>query len=166
MLKCLLCVLIAMISLSTWAQVEDPSDRLPTNRVAVQPDADTRGMANPPLRSPVPAPPAYSPTYVPGNDNSPPPVAAPAPGAPVDPLLTLFDQGRKGMLGSCTIEAVNDPRTGCQFEVRVRGQVYPSHFPGMCSSDDMASRLGCNYGDQQKNVACILRQASLVGFCR
>ena len=166
MAKYLLIFVFACFSLGVFAQVEDPSNNIPTIHTPVHRDADTRGMANPPLRTSPPTPPPYTDTYTPTVDTTPPPLAPAVPGIPADPLMSLFDQGMKGQLGDCTIGPVKIQLESCLYEVRVRGNIYPSHYPDMCSSDDMASEIGCRLGDQRKNAACILNQAMLVGFCR
>lgn len=152
----------------------------PTIQVPVNRRADTEGMALPPVSRPMPVPPPYREGYRSTPDTTTPEPtipSAPQPGFPgarqsvvrdntaqVN-LLELFDKAYTGKLRDCSI-TVRRRRDACEYEVRVSGQVYPFHMPETCSSNQSAALVGCNYGNQRENAACILNQAMMIGYCR
>ena len=178
----LLCTLMLIGALTATAQThpetEDEVNANPTIAVPNNPRADTSGMANPPTTRPMPVPPPYSPNYRSTPDTTPAPSSSstPQPGFPnarlttvVSPtvnLLALFERAFTGKLRSCAIHATPRNRNGCEYEVIVNERNYPFHSPDICSSNESAGRVGCNYGNPRENSACILNQAMMIGYCR
>jgi len=173
----LICWLVPVAQAQIITDTEDDSNSSPTIEVRVNPNADTTGMANRPGTGRPPSPVPYSSSYTPTTDRTPLPTAPtePQPGFPGatpavptagdDSLARLFDSANQGRLRNCSINPSRNRDTDCDYEIIVDGQMYPFHL-SVCSSNDSAARVGCNYGEQRLNAACILKQAMAIGHCR
>ena len=159
-------------------ETEDEVNSNPTRHLPIDRNADTSGMANPPVTRPMPVPPPFSERFRPSPDNTPAPATTnvPQPGfpgarltptneTPAVNLLDIFDKGFTGKYRSCAIH-VRRERRGCEYQVVVDGRGYPFHSPEICSSNESAAKVGCNHGSQRENSACILNQALMIGHCR
>lgn len=174
--------LSSLYSVNSRAQIiddtEDTSNSNPRITIPNNRNGDSRGMANPPPRERTPAPPVFSERYnsTPERATQPEASSIPEPGFPgarlstiiapdnSNSLLELFERAFQGKLRGCSIERTRRNR-GCEYEVIVERRSYPFHYNGLCSSDRDAAKVGCNYNDQKKNSACILKQAMDIGYC-
>lgn len=174
---CLLCLYSVKGRAQIIDDTEDTSNSNPRITISNNRNGDARGMANPPPRERSPAPPVYSERYnsTPDRVTTPETPTTPDPGfpgarlttvaAPDNSLMELFENAFQGKLKGCSIERTRRNRE-CDYEVIVERRLYPFHYNGLCSSDRDAAKVGCNYGDQKKNSACILKQAITIGYCQ
>lgn len=181
----LLGFVIHLLAVPAFAQIhpeteEDDVNANPTLNVPINRRGDSSGMANPPVSSSMPVPPTFSENYraTPDTTTAPAVPTAPEAGFPGAraPIMTsdvipanlaqLFERGYQGKITNCAIVDYRGRDQKCQFEVLVDRRLYPFHYSDMCSSNEVAAQIGCNYGNHKENIACVLNQAILVGHCK
>lgn len=106
----------------------------------------------------------------------PAPVPAPAPQisaahqAQIDQIrgLSPKDVWKEGWykgVGECAIIKLSGNPLDCRWIISARGEWTPDAEGSVCSEDAQAAKVGCNLGDEKKNIGCILQKAVTEGKC-